>query len=328
MRRLLAVGLIVSVALMAGLGRAATHLDDDLKVEGTLTADDPKDKKTKTASKVHDFKMKAGSAYIIRMTSDEVDAYLRLENADGKQLAENDDEGPGTFNSRIVFKCDKDGAYKIICTCYGKPEGNLKTTGKYTLTVKTASEDELKKIVAEERKKAFPHEHMIGKAAPDLSGEFCLNGKTKKLSDLKGKVVMVDFWAVWCGPCIATFPHLREWSKEYEKDGLVILGATTYYDRYGFDKENGKLVKADPMLKPAEEQAMVKDFAEHHKLTHQLLILSKDSWKQAGSDYNISGIPTAAVIDRQGIVQLVVVGSGEPNAKKLEGKIKELLAQK
>src|SRR2546426_8169567 len=82
---------------------------------------------------------------------------------------------------------------------------------------------------------------LVGKPAPEITGDFALNGKPVKLADLKGKVVLLDFWAVWCGPCIATFPHLREWNKDYKDKGLEVVGVTSYYGFGEFDKEAGKL---------------------------------------------------------------------------------------
>jgi thiol-disulfide isomerase/thioredoxin len=178
--------------------------------------------------------------------------------------------------------------------------------------------------------KKDPHADMIGKPAPELTGDFSFNGMTPKLSDLKGKVVLVDFWAVWCGPCIATFPHLREWQKEYGKEGLEILGVTRYYEKYDFDKGTGKLkTAAGGGLNAGQEQAMLKDFVAHHKLEHRIMTMSKDEWnKVVNKDYRVTGIPTAVLIDRKGIVRMVRVGSGQANADALKAEIKKLLAQK
>src|SRR4051794_9012960 len=79
---------------------------------------------------------------------------------------------------------------------------------------------------------------LIGKPAPEIpAGDVNINGKAMKLSEFKGKVVLVDFWAVWCGPCIAGMPTLREWQDEYKDKGLVILGVTELEGKYGsFDK--------------------------------------------------------------------------------------------
>jgi thiol-disulfide isomerase/thioredoxin len=192
------------------------------------------------------------------------------------------------------------------------------------------------------KQESDPFAHLIGKPAPDFQGDAAVNGKPGKLSELKGKVVLVDFWAVWCGPCIATFPHLRDWHKEYADKGLEILGATTYYERYGFDKEAGKLKQVGKYevdedtgtkklvggLTPAEEVEMIKEFAGHHMLAHRLMPVTKQEWQRLTKEYGVRGIPTAVLIDRQGNVRMVRVGSGQKNAEELETEMKKLLAEK
>jgi thiol-disulfide isomerase/thioredoxin len=307
---------VLLLALAAGLPRtAAAQGDKDLKVEYQLTKDDPKDKVRKDCSaKIHTYKMKAGEVYIIDMVSKEFDTYLRLEDPTGKQVAEDDDSG-GDLNARIIYQAAADGDHKIICTAFAPSFGN------FTLTVRKGTKDDLKKI--------NPHALMLDKPAPDIAGDYCVNGKVEKLSDLRGKVVLVDFWAVWCGPCVATFPHLRDWSKEHGKDGLVILGVTTYYEQFSFDKDKGKLdFLKDKKLSQADERDMVRAFGEHHKLTHPLLLTTKDNWTKASQDYAVKGIPTAVLIDRKGVVRMIRVGAGDDNANALHEEMKKLLAEK
>ncbi len=320
MFRLSAFGLLAMTVLLAGFTQAGQDKDEKpFKIEGKITTNDPKDEKTKTPCIVHAVKLQAGNFYLIDMVSTEMDSYLRLVDKDGKELAEDDDSG-GNNNARMVFKCAKDDEYKVVCTICPDPTGKTKMEGAYTLTVKKATEEDVKKYA--------PHHYMVGRPAPDIVGDFTHNGTAKKLSDLKGKVVLVDFWAVWCGPCISTFPHLRDWTKEYQKDGLEIFGVTTYYERLGFDKEGGKLTQLEKAMMPADEQGMVKEFAAYHKLSHQLLMVTKQGWEQAGKDYAIQGIPTVALVDRQGIVRMIRVGAGPENAKALEDEIKKLVAEK
>ena len=70
----------------------------------------------------------------------------------------------------------------------------------------------------------------IGKIAPEIEGED-LDGVTFKLSDYRGKVVMVSFWASWCGPCMAELPHERELVKQYEGRPFVLIGVNADPDK-------------------------------------------------------------------------------------------------
>jgi len=134
MCRILVWGLVLLVPLPAAWSQESKKDDDQgTKVEGKLSPDDPKDKvMTKSPHQVHLVKMKAGETYQIDLTSQAFDAYLRVEDESGKQLA-SDDDGGGGLNSRLYFKVPADGSYRLIATSFdGK-------AGAYTLTAKAAS---------------------------------------------------------------------------------------------------------------------------------------------------------------------------------------------
>lgn len=102
--------------------------DDPVVIQGSLQNTDAIDLVRKRPAKVHFIELKAGNRYVIDLTSNTFDTYLRLENGNRTQLASDDDSGIG-LNSRIIFDCQADGLYRIIATSYGGGQGG------YTLQV-------------------------------------------------------------------------------------------------------------------------------------------------------------------------------------------------
>jgi peroxiredoxin len=294
--------------------QAQKDKEGNIRIEGTLTKDDPIDKRRGGASQTHNVKMKAGKTYTIDMMSTAVDSYLFLDDAKGKQLAEDDDSG-GMQNAQIIFNCTKDGDYKVVCTVY---DANM--TGKYVLTVKTASNT---------TPLATPHQSLIGKEAPNFTGDFAINGDTKKLADLKGKVVVVAFWEARSTQCAETFAQLRDWYKAHQVDGLEIVGLTYYNSeigqRIGFDKETGKVTTPDTADKKSDQETLTA-LAEHHKLNYLILALTKAEALKTFDAYAVNGLPQFVVVDRQGIVRSVHVG--EKNVSALEKEITKALEAK
>lgn len=162
---------------------------------------------------------------------------------------------------------------------------------------------------------------LLGKDAFPIKPEAWVNGTPLTDEDLKGKVVLLDFWAIWCGPCIATFPHLRHWEEKYADKGLVIIGVTNYY-HYGW---NAETQTPEPMegTTPEKEQAMLVEFAKHHELKHRFAIMPEMS--DFAEKYGVQGIPQVVVIDRQGKIRLIRVGAGPENAEAIETMLERLL---
>ena len=165
---------------------------------------------------------------------------------------------------------------------------------------------------------------LVGTPAPKFQIDAWVNQGDVTEDSLKGKVVLIDFWSVWCGPCIRTFPHLREWHEEFHSEGFEIVGVTKYYS-YEWDDDLNRATRSTGEVSAADEQAMLGKFLAHHELEHPTIVTPQASTMQ--QEFGVSGIPHVVLVDRKGKIQMVKVGSNSQNAIELEAKIKELLEE-
>lgn len=255
------------------------------------------------------------------------DAHLALVTTQAKENQENPIVISGyvsahTFGISTLISEDVDRAEKLLASATEFLNGNKSENRAVISSIANG-----KRYLASYTRRiavAKQHQALIGTDAVALDADAWVNGDALTNGDLKGKVVLLDFWAVWCGPCIATFPHLIEWQEKYSEKGLVIIGATRYYQR-GWNAETNRITPRNTKLTTEEENAATAQFAAFHKLKHRLMVTPSTSKFHSG--YAVSGIPQAVLIGRDGKIRMIKVGSGSANAKALHDEIEKLLAE-
>ena len=129
------------------------------------------------------------------------------------------------------------------------------------------------------------------RARENFAPEFAftsIQGEYISIDDLKGKVVVLDFWGTWCGPCVASVPELRNLYKRYSKEpSFVLIGISSDFDEQVWRK-----------------------FTEKNQMVWPQY---RDKDRKIQNAFNIRAYPTYIVIDHEGVVRFQSSGSGLDN---------------
>jgi peroxiredoxin len=147
-----------------------------------------------------------------------------------------------------------------------------------------------------EKVKANLAEELLNKPAPDFNLAD-LGGKNISLKSMRGKTVILDFWATWYGPCVASFPGMQKAVQKFENDGSVEFLFINTWERGGNVKQQ------------------VADFIEKNNYTFHVLLDSENKVVEA---FGVDGIPTKFIVDKNGKIQFKSVGFGGDTEKLVE----------
>lgn len=196
--------------------------------------------------------------------------------------------------------------YSMYLDQFQYNEWNITNT-KFNSVTNTNLEKKLKELSSKykvEDYKPRTEEEMAplaaGTQAPDFTAKLYKDNKEIKLSDYKGKIIVLDFWYMSCQPCVMAISHLNKIQEKY-KDKVIVLGVNAS------DTDENQIAK-------------IPDFIKRHQLNYSIAMIDK----AVVESYNIYGFPTVYVIDRNGTIQYAAPGFSEELEKKLDDAIKKL----
>lgn len=138
---------------------------------------------------------------------------------------------------------------------------------------------------------------LIGAEAPEISVKDWIQGEPATLADLRGRVVLLEFWATWCKPCREMFAKLRKLDEEYHARGLEIIALTRHYFAYRGTASS-----------QAEELELMRKTVSEHELRFRVGVCETERTQEL---YGATGMPTLCLIDRSRVVRYAHFGGGD-----------------
>lgn len=162
-------------------------------------------------------------------------------------------------------------------------------------------------------KSKLRHYEILGEKAFEIQRVDRWFSEEKKISDLYGRVILIDFWATWCAPCISMFPVLNQFQEEYKNRGLEVIGLTRYYQE----------VDGEP-ADSTKELSFIGKFKEEFKLAYSIAVASDATNHH---NYGVQSLPTTVLIDRKGIIRYIESGISKQKAEQIKQMIEQLLSE-
>jgi thiol-disulfide isomerase/thioredoxin len=131
--------------------------------------------------------------------------------------------------------------------------------------------------------------NLVRQPAPEIEITEWINSGPLTLADLRGQVVLLEFWATWCKPCHEMFPKLKELHQSHAARGLKILALTRHYLAYGGDANSR-----------TEELNLIRKFVDEHGIEFPVGVAEDE---RVQTLYGATGLPAVALVDRKGIIR-------------------------